>query len=136
MADISLTILSEQKEGEFRAFGSRMDRFREDLLNAINEVLSQINLFADLDTAISYATSLEGTIGIDLLYRYPFSRLLTKRLIEMGQRPAKGHEVTYNDLVKQEATLLDMIRQGILNAIQGDDDDDDDSDRAGLGALG
>jgi len=135
MANIRLEPLRQQKESEFKVLGSRMERFNGDFLDAVNDVIAQINLNASMDTTIAEVTTTEGTVAIDVGYRYPFTQLLSLRLWEMGQRPAKGGEAYYNRLVAQQDDFIDMIRQGILDeAIEADTDDE--TDFIGLGALG
>jgi len=134
MANIRLTPLRAQKESEFKVLGSRMERFNGDFQDAVNDVIAQINLYASLATVIAAVTSIEGTVGLDELYRYPFTQLVSLRLWEMGQRPAKGGEPYYNDLKAEKEGYVDMIRQGILDAAIAADTDDE-TDFIGLGAL-
>lgn len=136
MANIRTGALLEQKSREFKAASARMDRFREDFQDCVNDVIQQINLYADLDTAIAPITNTEGTIGIDELYRYPFTQLLSLRIFEQGQRPARGGDQFYADLKREKSDYLDSIRQGLLDAEMDSDDDDDTYDIVGLGALG
>ena len=136
MANILNNILFEQKQAEFRALGARMDRFREDYVQAVNDVISQINLTADLADAVSFITTTDGTIGIDDRYRYPVSQLVALRLFEVGQRPARGGEAFYSGLLRDKQDYVDMVRQGIASALSDDDDDDDTYDIVGLGAIG
>ena len=135
MANIRLEPLRQQKESEFKVLGSRMERFNGDFLDAVNDVIAQINLYAAMATEIAQVTTTEGTVAIDSLYRYPFTQLVSLRLWEMGQRPAKGGEAYYNRLVDRQDDFIDMIRQGILDAAVAADDDDE-TDFIGLGALG
>ena len=134
MANIRLTPLRAQKESEFKVLGSRMERFNGDFLDAVNDVIAQINLYASRATVIAAVASIEGSLGLDELYRYPFTQLVSLRLWEMGQRPAKGGEPYYNDLKAEKEGYVDMIRQGILDAAIAADTDDE-TDFIGLGAL-
>ena len=136
MADIVGTALFKQKSNEFRARGGSMDRFREDYINCVNDVISSINLEADLATAVAYVSTSESTIGFDQLYRYPFSQLLSLRLFEQGQRPAKGGDQFYADLKRDRENYIDKFRQGIANAAMTADTDETGADIVGLGALG
>lgn len=135
MANILLTPLRAQKESEFRVKGARMERFNGDFLDAVNAVVQQINLYASRATVIARVTNIEGSVGLDELYLYPFTQLLSLRLFEIGQRPAKGGEKYYADLKAEKEDYVDMIRQGVLDAAI-DADDDDETDFIGLGALG
>jgi len=135
MANIRLTPLRAQKESEFKVLGSRMERFNGDFQDAVNDVIAQINLYASGVTVIAAVTSIEGTVGLDELYRYPFTQLVSLRLWEMGQRPAKGGEPYYNRIKAGEYGYVDMIRQGVLDAAMAADTDDE-TDFIGLGALG
>jgi len=135
MANIRLSPLRSQKESEFKVLGSRMERFNGDFLDAVNDVIQQINLYASRATVISEVTSIEGTVGLDALYRYPFTQLLSLRLWEMGQRPAKGGEPYYNAIKDDRDDYVDMIRQGVFDAAISADSDDE-TDFIGLGALG
>jgi len=135
MANIRLSPLRAQKESEFKVLGSRMERFNGDFLDAVNDVIAQINLYASLATTIDSVTTTEGTVGLDELYRYPFTQLISLRLWEMGQRPAKGGEPYYNGLKVMQDDYIDMIRQGVLDAAVAADTDDE-TDFIGLGALG
>jgi hypothetical protein len=136
MANIRNNALFEQKSGEFRTRGGSMDRFREDYVNCVNDVIALINLEADLETAIAMISDTEGTIGLSDLYRYPFTQLVSMRLFEQGQRPTKGGEDFYRALQVGRGDYVDECRQGIVNAASDADDDDDTTDIVGLGALG
>lgn len=136
MANILNNILFEQKQGEFRALGARMDRFREDYVQAVNDVIAQLNLTADLSSSVSFINGTDGSIGIDDRYRYPVSQLVSLRLFEVGQRPARGGDAFYAGLLRDKQEYVDMVRQGVASALSDSDADDDTTDIVGLGAIG
>ena len=136
MANIDNVALFDQKQREFRTMSGAMTKFREDYKSCVNDVIASVNLLADLSTAVAFIASTEGTIGFSTLYQYPFSQLLSLRLWEQGQRPAKGGEPFYNDLKRDKADYIDMFRQGITNASMTSDTDETGDDVVGLGALG
>ncbi len=136
MANINNDAMYKQMERSFKALGSRIDRFKEDYIDCVNDVIAQVNLYADLATAVAFIANTEGSIGFSDLYRYPFSQLLSLRLYEQGQRPTKGGEDFYRGLLRDKMDYMDQFRQGIINAATDADDDDDTTDIVGLGALG
>jgi hypothetical protein len=136
MANINNDVMYKQKEREFKALGARIDRFKEDYVDCVNDVIAYVNLNADLETAVGEIANTEGEIGFDNLYRYPFSQLLSLRLFVQGQRPTKGGEQFYADLKRDEQDYVDQFRQGIVNAATAADEDDDTTSIIGLGALG
>ena len=96
---------------------------------------TSVNLLANLSTVVAFIASTEGTIGFSTLYQYPFSQLLSLRLFEQGQRPAKGGDLFYADLKRDKEDYIDQFRQGITNASMTADTDEDGDDVVGLGAL-
>jgi len=136
MANINNDALYKQMERSFKALGSRIDRFKEDYVDCVNDVIAQVNLYADLESPVSEIDNTEGSIGFDNLYRYPFSQLLSLRLFEQGQRPTKGGEDFYRGLLRDKMDYMDQFRQGIVNASMEADTDETGDNIAGLGALG
>lgn len=136
MANINNNALFLHKTLEFRTRGGSMDNFRASYVNCANEAIQWINLAADLETPIAIISDTEGEIGLDDLYRYPFSQLLSLSLWTHGARPFKGGEPYYNDLKREQDELVDECRQGIINAQSDADTDDDTYDIVGLGAIG
>ena len=113
-----------------------MDRFREDYVQAVNDVIAQLNLTADLSSSVSFINGTDGSIGIDDRYRYPVSQLVSLRLFEVGQRPARGGDAFYAGLLRDKQEYVDMVRQGVASALSDSDADDDTTDIVGLGAIG
>ena len=136
MANINNDAMYKQMERSFKALGARIDRFKEDYIDCANDVIAQVNLYADLESPVAFIANTEGSIGFSDLYRYPFSQLLSLRLYEQGQRPTKGGEDFYRGLLRDKMDYMDQFRQGIVNASMEADTDETGDDVVGLGALG
>ena len=130
MANIQIKGLYEQKKREFSCQGAGLQRFDSDFIDAVNRSIRAINRKADLATPVVTIATTEGTILLDAAYEDVLSALVTRRLMDCGQRPQKPDDYQYVRLLNEESDLIDSIRQSLLNAEQ---DSDTDAGVIGLG---
>ena len=135
MANLQLDALYDQKQREFATQNSGGTRFQSDFLDATNRSINVINRDADLATRISRIDSIEDSVALDAKYEDVLSDGITKHLLLMGRRPAKGAE----QLVRSRAAMFEAgvsgIQTDIRNLAQAADTSDE-SDFIGLGGLG
>ena len=132
MANIQIKGLYEQKQAEFASMGQGTSRFASDFINAVNRSIHAINRKADLETPIVTVASTEGVILLDAAYEDVLSTLVTRRLMDCGQRPKQPDNYDYSRMVQDEPDLIDSIRADLLNAEQ---DADPDAGVIGIGVT-
>jgi|1_EtaG_2_1085319.scaffolds.fasta_scaffold02338_9 hypothetical protein len=139
MSDISLKIVQDTMEADFRANGQGSASFTKLLQTAINMVVGSINRGNQFATPSSSAiltiNNLTGTVGVDNQHLDTFLKAVGLELVGLGQRPAKGKDVKYQIDASTMANALDDVRQYTLNvAIAADTSDE--TNFIGLGGLG
>lgn len=123
MANIQLKGLYSQKQREFATQGAGTDNFALDFQDAVNRAIRRINRKADLETAISEISGVEGEVELDTAYEDVLSALVTVNLLECG-RPPRNRDFDYALLKREIPDLIDSIRTSLLNEEQADDPDD------------
>jgi len=134
MANIQVQGLFDQKQREFRTQGQGSTNFQSDFIEAVNLSIQQINVDANLATAVDEITNVEGTIGLDNRYRHVLTQGVSYYLIKLGQRKNNAQDT-------DEQRLWSAFTQGItavffdtINTAQANDTDDE-VDIIGLGAM-
>ena len=137
MADIVLTSLYEQKEGEFGTKGAGLTRFKKDFVTATNRAIYQMNHDADLENAISDVTDTDDTVtNCDVKYEYVLSWGISLHLLYMGRRPPKGAEALIKQAKEEFEDGIQRMMDNLRNDLQDADTNDDTTDIIGHGALG
>jgi hypothetical protein len=135
VANIDLEELFKAKQRSFRTEGSGDIRFERDFTAAVNDATRKINRGADLVTRIGMVATHTETVALSDEYVDILSDLIHIGLIQNGQRPSAGDEVSFQDLARQKKTLVSEIAHDIRNQRQ-ESNTDDTNDIAQLGGLG
>ena len=131
MADIVLQSCFNSAKGAFKVEGAGSTRFKENFITAVNRAAKKMYRDANLEDAITAVDNIADTIEIDDAYEDVLNLGIIYNLIQLGQRPAKGLEVTARNAKEDFEEAIGMMYVQLTN----DDQSDTSNDIIGLGSL-
>lgn len=137
MADINLLGLYDEMQRMFGVQGAGLQRFEDDFVSSVNNVVRRINTELEPATAVVEVASKEDDVGnLDDKWTHVLRDGVAMYLVEMGRRVAKGMEARVRDIDDRFQEGLNLYWYNYLRTLQTADTDDETSDIVGLGHLG